>query len=269
MSNKKSIYQLLSQTYHFLATGQFLKLASKIFFYLRNQNKLMRRRKSLRDHGSTVFEQVMAVCQQTEIYPHLTFGSLLGYRRNNGLINGDDDLDFGLLSSDKPNIPNFIAAMGNSGFLLKAEHHLQGPLSIIGDYCEITFTHRKTDVAIDFYFHHPWLNEEIIFAGDQKIIGYFHESLLQYTPVEKSRLLGYALSYPGNLAKKFVSTQFLGCEVRVPAETDAYLKQIYGDWVIPQKKFFYKNVSAVLAKNFHPGIELIRLPAPSLMLHPT
>lgn len=188
----------------------------------------MERRKSLRHHGATVLEQGMVICRQAGIRPHLTFGSLLGYRRNNGLISGDDDLDFGLLSADRPDIPTFIEAMKNSGFLLKAERRLEGPLAVIGDHCEITFIHQNTGVSIDFYFHHPWTDGEVIFAADQKLIGYFHEGLLRYTPVEKKQLLGDALSYPGDLVKNFVAANFLGCEVLVPVQTDAYLRH---EWV--------------------------------------
>ena len=263
MPNKKSLSEILPKIYRLLITAQFSKLVSKIFFYLRNEKKLKKQRKNLRVYGSSVLEQVVAICRLTGVRPHLNFGTLLGYRRNDGLIHGDDDLDFGLLAADRPDIPGFIKAMENAGFRLKAEHRFEGPLAEIGDYCEITFIHRDTGISIDFYFYHEWTDQEIIYAADEKLIGYMHEGLLKYTPIEKSKLLGYALSYPNDLAKKFVPVQFLGCEVLVPADIDAYLERLYGNWKIPQKSFFYKNVSAIAAKASNAGIELIRMPAPT------
>src|SRR5438552_15949641 len=100
MPNKKSPFQLFSKAYNFFVSGQFSKLASKTAFYLRNEKRLMERRKRLRAHGLTVLEQVMGICRQTGTRPHLTFCTLLGYRRDNALISGDGDLDFALLSAD-------------------------------------------------------------------------------------------------------------------------------------------------------------------------
>ncbi|HTL46947.1 MAG TPA: LicD family protein [Verrucomicrobiae bacterium] len=224
--------------------------------------KLSKRSKSLLAHGSSVLEQALRACREAGVRPHLNFGTLLGYRRNKGFIQGDDDLDFGLLASDRPDIPLLIKTMEKAGFRLKAEHHLEGPLAAIGDYCEITFVHQETGVSTDFYFYHAW-NQEILYAGAAELIGHFHEGLLKFTPVEKNKIAGYALSYPGDLAGKFVPAPFLSSEILVPADTDAYLERLYGNWKIPQKNFYYKNVSAIVSSASSTGIELVRLPAPA------
>lgn len=231
---------------------------SRIKRFFRNHSELDRRRKALHSHGNLALSAVSEAYHQAKIRPHLAFGTLLGFRRNNGLIAWDNDLDFGLVPENEASIQKFIDQMIQKGFTLKADFRLEGALQAIGNRSELNFIHGPSGLSIDIYFYHPW-KDLYIYAADNRI-AYYHESLLEGAGLSKNSVIGYALSFPKRYLDDLKSIDFMGSQVWVSTQAEACLEDLYGDWKTPTKKFQYRNVWAITRSSQDPGIELIRLP---------
>lgn len=150
----------------------------------------------------------------------LTFGTLLGAIREQGIIKHDLDIDVAMFRDKRPD--NMVELMAQHGF--KRSRYI-----IVGDG-QVGFeeTYSCHEVSIDiFYFHKVEGKPEVYcydFISDPHLSA--RESMEKY-----GGLLARRIYLP---FKGLVDFDFLGCQVKVPSNYDEYLSAHYGDdYMIP------------------------------------
>lgn len=252
---KKSPAWYVLRGAHFVLTAQF----ARIFGHVHYRWVRRCRRRGLQKFGQTCVGLIMDSCRQAGVAPFLSFGTLLGYRRDGELIRWDSDLDFGLLEDGPADIPALTAAMAKNGFVLKADSRLTGPLAAIGKRAFISFIHHRYNVSMDIYFYHRW-GDKIIYVDDNHI-AYLYRDLLEASQVPKESVIGYALFYEKRYFREFKRAMFGASEVLLLSDMDDYLRETYGEWKAPRKAFEYQNVWAITAGSNGSGVQFVRLPA--------
>ena len=146
--------------------------------------------------------------------PFLTFGTLLGYYRDQRFIDHDDDIDLGLLEMDWPKVDDLKNRMERVGYK-------------IGKYDQyvISFTHPVSDsLHIDFFLF------------------YRQQGRIFVSSIEQDAIYHYA--YPQIIFDNFVEATFLDITVTVPEETELFLSTSYGNWKKETKAFDYRSVKS-------------------------
>ena len=99
---------------------------------------------TLQIFGPIVIKETMDICRTVGLEPFLNYGSLLGYYRNNALIETDYDIDMGILEQDIPKLPYLKEGMEALGYKVRIENNL-----------EVSFISTKYAlINIDFWIHY-------------------------------------------------------------------------------------------------------------------
>lgn len=192
---------------------------------------------NLQVYGSLVIKQTMDICRAIGLEPFLNYGSLLGYYRNNALIDTDNDIDFGIFEQDKPKLPQLKEAMIARGYKVRIENKL-----------EVSFKCKKYgNVTVDFWIHYLHQRSNKIFSGC-----FFHNvkevSIFPFSP---------------EIFHRLQSVRFHNVQVYIPHNPEEYLVNVYGkDWRIPldkeysfdeKTKFIYPNKLMITESEFKLG----------------
>ncbi len=174
--------------------------------------------------GKRFLKHTLEISQRVGIKPFLTFGTLLGYRREQGFIPHDTDIDLGLLENDWQHIHRLETEMAKEGYPLKTHNKY-----IVSFYHPIS-----PSLHIDFFLFYNKDDRMIISCVQGGQIYHYH-----YSP---------------EIFAHFKETTFLDIPVVVPVEVDAFLQQSYGNWKVENKAFDYTDAHSC------PNLHIEKLP---------
>jgi hypothetical protein len=156
----------------------------------------------------------------------LTFGTLLGYYRENNFIKYDYDIDIGIIKSKyNENIKDLIIK-SNKFKLNKTYGNIDNSL-------EYSFKH-KTNMIIDIFLYYPENIED----------SYYY--CATFTGICDFKPGGFCKW--GNHIRGFTEIDFFNKKYKIPSNTDEFLTENYGNWKVP-KKFNYTQGLAGEYKN--------------------
>jgi hypothetical protein len=162
--------------------------------------------------GPEVLRPALAECEGAGLHPLLIWGTLLGCVRDGGFIHGDHDIDLGILEAEWSRVPALRAAMLRHGFQIRIEN--PGKLSI--------FHPRHPHLFVDFDLVRRHRDGWAISNADTDPTRLFHYRFAERV-FDGSRVMSFA---------------DVG-DVVVPADPEAFLTAVYGDWSRPQAKTDY------------------------------
>lgn len=203
------------------------------FLYNIRQNLYFRR------NSKKLFSLIDEALKEKGLFYWLEYGTLLGAMREHDFIKHDTDMDFGMMYSDHEYVPT---AMVVKGIKLFAQEFVESRSALIQKYI-------YKGIIFDVYFY------EISEDNDTRTCYSFY-NIGKYRRSDKKRERGVKkLTYPHS---GFEKTVFLGRNVNIPANTDTYLRLLYGDnYMNPDPKFEYeKNPNATLYRTMYRPDEL-------------
>lgn len=181
-----------------------------------------KKRESFLQNGKSVFKDfVDTVYWSTGKHCWLCYGTLLGFIRENGIIEHDFDFDVGLFYDDYSDI--LPTALKNAGFVLKHQ------FKALNGYRAFEQTYEKSGVSIDVFFHDQ---------DNYKIWAhvFYRESI---DDLQEGLYRIRKLDYP---KATFVKKIFLDAEVLIPENSEEYLEEIYGkNWKIPDPHYDWRK----------------------------
>lgn len=156
----------------------------------------------LQVYGKDVMQQFLKVCREVEVTPILLWGTLLGYYRDGGLIFNDNDLDLGLNVCDFEKLLKHKQRLADAGFRVEFESEYKLTLCLP----------RLGNVLVDV--------DRIYEKAGQMVV----------TTERPHSSNKYSYYFAKDLFVDIVPARFLGCQVMVPRDTEAFLECVYGDW---------------------------------------
>ncbi|MEK9572161.1 MAG: LicD family protein [Paracoccaceae bacterium] len=182
-------------------------------------------------NGVSVLRDVAQFLEAENIKYWLDGGTLLGVVRDNGIIDGDIDIDIGVITSD---VEALYSSLVNNDFHVCYFYEDSG-----GSKCVIRA--EKNKVGIDFE----------IFKRNAE--GYYRDSPrpLPATVQKASRnqlaVVRYEFDY--DLVNNIVPIHFCGVRLMIPEDYDKYLTVYYSNWKVREKLSVYTH------KNFSQSVE--------------
>lgn len=140
----------------------------------------------------------------------LTSGTLLGWHRQKSLLKFDKDIDIGLWTDSDIRLANYIIKKNPRYNIESYQHYYSSYLTILD---------LETSCTIDILQF--WENGNTIECG----------WLLQGKQKKESRILSFSKF---ELSKKIWNSQ----PINIPNNSDLFLKELYGNWKIPDPDFF-------------------------------
>jgi len=209
-----------------------IKFANRLLL----KKNISRRCFILQIYGPIVIKETMDICRKINLKPFLNYGSLLGYYRDNALIDTDNDIDMGIFEQDIPKLPKLKEAMIARGYKVRKE-----------DKFKVSYISTKyANIFIDFWIHYRHQSSNKIFSGSFRKMK--KVSIFPFSP---------------EIFNILQSVRFLNVQVYIPQNTEEYLVNVYGkDWRIPldkeysmdeKTKFIYPNKLMITEIEFHRG----------------
>lgn len=173
------------------------------------------RKAALKEYGNDVLQAVSEVMDELSVDWFVDYGSLLGIIRDGHFIEYDDDLDFGIFSTDPALWDKLEKAFAKRGMKKVRTITFNGQLE------EMTFAHH--DLTFDLFRHWQGEGKNLAYCFYNKP-GVEYPDPNSYTPVLlKAYDFGGTKTIPYN-----------GLQIRVPAEPEKYLASVYTEnWRIP------------------------------------
>jgi hypothetical protein len=166
-------------------------------------------------YGEDMLRDALACCQNLRLRPFLAFGTLLGYYRDGGFIEHDQDVDLGLMEEDYARRPQLIDLMKARGYLVRLNTDDE-----VSFYKEGLWISRVTGCFVDFW--------RFARQGEKVVRGIYDES--------KGEQHAYVFS--ADIFDDFTKVRFMGRQdVLVPSKTEKFLQESYGNWRIPKTDF--------------------------------
>lgn len=174
-------------------------------------------RRNLHQHGAEVFNRIYKLMNERGYVYFANYGTLLGVTREQGYIEGDDDIDFAISAGGaRPeDLIELFADAPDFKFWYGFEWN--------GRITELTFS--CLEVHVDFFFQY-------IEDG----VNYSH----WYDPVDGRWFDAEGFRFPFRrpipIAKDVRDITVNGCVIPVPSNADEILTSCYGDWRTPVDK---------------------------------
>lgn len=187
--------------------------------------------------GPLVISETMRICCLVGLRPFLNYGTLLGYYRENALIETDNDIDFGIFEEDKIKIQKLKEEMQACGYKIRVENKL-----------EISFTSTKFgNLPVDFWIHYFHPESGKFYSG------------CMFKNIQKVSIFPFS----NEIFEKLLSVEFYGVLANIPYLTENYLSVVYGDnWSVPldreysfseKTNFIYPNKLMINESEFRSG----------------
>lgn len=187
-----------------------------------------RRRRMLKRYGTEVLMDLAELFSRRRIPAFAAYGTLLGFVREKGFLSHDRDIDLGVLPGD-------WHAKRLLHVLLDEEHGFSFNSAFVynGKITEFNVTYKN--IPIDFFFYES--------DGDKFYAGSYHYFPDREYPAENANT---AQRVCEPRIEGLEKVTIYGVDFPVPANTDFVLKQLYGNWHVPDKNWDDSK---------HPGIE--------------
>jgi len=206
--------------------------------YYKYRNK--KRNKIYYSHALDVFSVFCSSLKQANIVFWPTFGTLIGAVREHGFIKHDFDIDVGIL--DDTNLILLNNVLTEHGFSVKRKIDIY---SKHGETQGSEFTYSLNGVSIDVFLFH---RENVHVYTHDFLDGKAQINYIIYRTVRK-----ITLPFDG-----LMPYTFLGNEVHIPINYDAYLSAHYGsDYMIPNPN--WTTLSSPAAQVVEDAIGLVYL----------
>ncbi len=165
---------------------------------------------NLHIHGRDFVRDFLEESTKLGIKPFFLWGTLLGCIRENGFIDHDGDLDFGILEADYPKKDMLIKAMLKRGYRLRHDMPYQFSFEL---------KDQLLNLDIDVLYRHQ-------------------DMLVNCIPLENGALL--ANRFPQEAFNELKTIEFGGIPcVWVPGNPEVVLDATYGNWRVTQKDYHY------------------------------
>lgn len=193
--------------------------------------------------GPAMLKETLAVCRKLDIQPFLNYGTLLGYLREEAIIETDNDIDLGLMAKDYEKLNQLKTEMATIGYEVRDQKD---------QHFEISFVKRAFGcLFIDFWAHYPNNSGDKVYSGSMMA---FDQDIVCIHP------------YPKEVYDDFKEVDFLGSRVCIPTRYEDYIVWTYGkDWQKPmsqkdaelpyleKQKIMHPNVIHVSVADFQKG----------------
>lgn len=188
------------------------------------------RKRMLRKYGKGVLAHIAEVFKKHNIPAFATYGTLLGFVRENGFLKHDDDIDLGVLPGAwSPKRLLKVLLEEEAGFT-----YLMG-FSYDGKVTEFKLQYGK--VPIDFFFYED--------DGEKFFAGSYHFSPDVKYPTSNANS---AQRVCEPRIERLETRKVYGIDFPVPANAEYVLEKLYGNWRVPDTNW---------NDNKHPGIEVL------------
>ena len=195
-----------------------VRLLKKTYFYSvyqkRNLKKLAEeneiRRQYFHNDAETLLSVMVSVLNEGNVNYWLDYGTLLGCYREGDFIKHDNDLDIGALMTDAPKIRELLT---NNGFMLV--HKFQ---STDGGMEEC---YRYNHTCVDVFYYREDQASQTLYCTSYIVRRHLFPSLRKELSCWVKKV-----AFPLMGLK---TTQFKGLDVKIPEDTEAYLKAVYGE----------------------------------------
>ena len=183
-----------------------IALSARLIYESLRVNHVHCRGLILQIHGKSLLRDTLRACEELNLQPFLTWGTLLGHVRNRGFIPHDYDIDLGLLRVDFQKKNDLIRLMRNKGYEVGRSDEFTVAFHRVG--------FPKLHVDIDCYYE----------ENDQ----------MGYSILWKGQHFHYR--FPKEIFTSFRRVTFLEtCEVHIPHLPEKFLEHAYGNWEVPQE----------------------------------
>lgn len=161
-------------------------------------------------YGRGILEETLSVTRELNLKPFLVFGTLLGHYRDGGFIAHDSDIDLGLLEEDFKKKEQLIDAMEKKGYLVR-----------LNTEYELGFEKKSIPGGwVDFFLF------------------YKNKNNVSYVALEDATQKEHIYSFSPEIFNSFITVEFMNSvPVLIPAKTEQFLTESYGDWQTPVKNF--------------------------------
>lgn len=159
----------------------------------------------LEKEGKNLLENFTQCCMKHNIPYWLEFGTLLGAYRDKNFIKNDMDIDVGVYLSDARTLYDVLT---NNGFKLVREFHVVGENGL-----EQTYEYHGVTIDVMYFYKY----EDMLWCNGVYQLG--HKNKLIKLQVTSHFFQPFGIS----------EMEFLNLKVSVPDNTEAHLKEIFGD----------------------------------------
>lgn len=187
------------------------------------QREEAKRRLALRDRGVETAQLIQAGLEQTDLRFFITYGSLLGLKRQGKFLSHDSDLDFGLLLRGQADWLELQTRLRDLGF--ETEHYFQ----LDGRVTEMTF--KREGLSVDFFAYEAEERE-----GKLQSTVYLYQRYVDEVYEDEAQYSVYRSTT--TRVDQVERASFAELTIFVPAEAERYLAEVYTDaWRIPNPQW--------------------------------
>lgn len=188
------------------------KKVKGIILGVRNRKKI----EAFVKNGEDVIFSIQQIFEELNLTFFFDMGTLLGIYRDKQLIKRDMDVDVGVFVEDHKTIQELRKFLASKGFVHRY-------VFCTDSYGVIQDSYDYKEVRIDICYYRKEKDRDVCY-------------LLYDTDEQRNLIVELSCHH----IEKTVKTNFNGIKVSIPADTEKYLKDRYGDnWRIPDKGYIY------------------------------
>ncbi len=191
-----------------------------------------RRSRRFHKNGMETLKRLKKAFEETGKVYWLDYGTLLGAVRDKDFIPHDLDLDVGALIEERED--KLQEALIANGLTKVREFRVDGEI------CEETYTYNGADIDI-FYYHQEKDKLWCYSFTDEKPLA--REKSGKKVVTRGWDTYKVTMTYTG-----FENIPFKGIEFNAPADKDLYLKENYGNYMVPVKDWDFTQLASNIEK---------------------
>lgn len=219
-----NLYKIKLRIKYFPPIKWVFRVLNKLKFIVDDKQK----QSALKEHGNSLAVKCESLLTEYNVNYFLYFGSLLGLVRDGKFMEHDDDVDYGIIVSDKFSWEDFESFLTNHKLKKIRQFSLNGKIT--------EQTYEYNGLTVDFFgcfIHNGVMNSYLYYRKDNYIYNSrfeCHVGRFDYIKVIEVK-----------------KVQFHGKSYTIPANAEDLLTSIYSkNWRIPDKKWDHTKW-----KNFH------------------
>lgn len=208
---------------------------SSIFYKFRNINNKRKKKKNqklLAKYGTSMSHKIADILNGSSIQYFYAYGSLLGLIRDGKFMDHDDDMDIGILNTERDIFSKLDSLMERNGFKKIHAFYLHGQIK------EVAYIWNK--LKVDFFLY------EDDKSGKMSSYSFFKKQGVEYKQASDffvAKLLCHKITGVKQLTIN-------GFNYNIPQNAEIYLADIYGDtWRYPNPN--WKNEDCPARNELH------------------